>query len=301
MNKLRELENKFKKGVIKKEDYIQEMHSLHTILWSYLDFIKDRNIGSIEISENQILFKTKDGLKMACNAEDKRAIPVEILNFGNHEAEELKMIRKFLKKDGVILDIGANIGWYCLNLAKDVPEGRILAFEPIPKTYEYLKKNIAINGIKNVEIHNFGLSDKNKEVIFYYDPNLSGASSLKNLDKDRKKVKIKGRVKRMDSFISRLTKRIDFIKCDIEGAEIFAIKGGLKTIKKTLPVIFLEMLRKWSAKYGYHPNDIIKILKEVGYKCFFIKNGKLINIKKVNEKTTATNFFFLHKSHKNLL
>ena len=57
----------------------------------------------------------------------------------------------------------------------------------------------------------------------------------------------------------------------------------------------MEMLRKWSAKYDYHPNDIIKILKDIGYECFFLRDEKLVKINQVNEKTKATNFFFIYK------
>ena len=55
------------------------------------------------------------------------------------------------------------------------------------------------------------------------------------------------------------------------------------------------MLRKWSAKFGYHPNDIIEFFNKLGYQCFAIQNGNLINFDKVDEETIETNYFFLHK------
>ena len=124
---------------------------------------------------------------------------------------------------------------------------------------------------------------------------MSGAASAKNLHEGIKKVNVNCKIKKLDSFIPKLTKKVDFIKCDVEGAEMFAVKGGIEIIKKHLPVIFMEMLRKWSAKYDYHPNDIIKILKDIGYECFFLRDEKLVKINQVNEKTKATNFFFIYK------
>jgi len=301
MSDLEKLENKYKKGLIKKETYIEEMYGFHKILWDYSNFISNRNIKQIEISNKQILFTTKTDIKLICDADDQRSIATEILNFKDYEADELRAVRKFLKKDSVILDIGANIGWYSLNLSKDVPDGKIIAFEPVRKTYEYLEKNISLNKADNVQTFNIGLGDENKEVLFYYYPEMSGASSSKNLHETSKMVKVKGRIKKLDNFIGEITDRVDFIKCDVEGAEILAVKGAIETIKKYLPVMFLEMLRKWSAKYGYHPNDIIKILEEIGYECFFVKNEKLVKIKRINEKTKATNFFFIHNSHKKSL
>lgn len=298
MNSLKRLESQFKKRLIKKPDYIKKMHQLHSVLWHYFDFIQNRNIDSIEISQKQILFTTRDGIKIIGDAarQDERLIPLEILNFGDHEAQELKMIRRFLKKDSIILDIGTNIGWYVLNLAKNVPQGKIIAFEPMPQTFEYLKQNVKLNNIKNVKLYNFGLGDKTGGRVFYYYPTEAGSTSLKDLHDEIKKIRIKCPVKRLDDFIDRLTSKIHFIKCDVEGAELSVIKGGLKTIQKHQPVLFLEMLRKWSAKFNYHPNQIIKILDSVGYECYYIKGDKLIKIKKIDEKTKATNFFFIHCS-----
>ena len=56
-----------------------------------------------------------------------------------------------------------------------------------------------------------------------------------------------------------------------------------------------EMLRKWSAKFNYHPNDIIQLFEEIGYECYVIAdNGMLKRFGYVNEETIETNYFFLH-------
>ncbi|MCX6720726.1 MAG: FkbM family methyltransferase [Candidatus Staskawiczbacteria bacterium] len=298
MDELKKIESKFKKRLIEKADYIKEMYKIHKNLFDYSKFIANRNIGKIEISDREIIFTTKNGIKIVCDADDERSIATEILNFRDYESEELEAIRKFLKKDSVILDIGANIGWYSLNLSKNVPNGKIFSFEPIPKTYGYLEKNIKINGLGNVKPFNLGIGEENKDIIFNYYPEMSGAASAKNLHEGIKKVNVNCKIKKLDSFIPKLTKRVDFIKCDVEGAEIFVVRGGIEIIKKHFPVIFMEMLRKWSAKYDYHPNDIIKILKNIGYECFFLRGEKLVKINQVNEKTKATNFFFIHKDYK---
>ncbi len=88
---------------------------------------------------------------------------------------------------------------------------------------------------------------------------------------------------------------VDFIKCDVEGSELFVYQGGLETLKKYKPVVFSEMLRKWSAKFGYHPNDIIALFKNIGYQCYVITvDNYLKEITEVTEETVETNYFFLH-------
>jgi hypothetical protein len=70
----------------------------------------------------------------------------------------------------------------------------------------------------------------------------------------------------------------------------------MDTIARTRPVLFIEMLRKWSAKFGYHPNDIITLLKDIGYECFSVEGGgRMERFASMEESTVATNFIFLHK------
>jgi hypothetical protein len=59
-------------------------------------------------------------------------------------------------------------------------------------------------------------------------------------------------------------------------------------------LIFTEMLRKWSAKFNSHPNEIIDLLSGIGYRCFATRENHLIEIFSMDESTIETNFFFLH-------
>jgi FkbM family methyltransferase len=196
-----------------------------------------------------------------------------------------------------VLDIGANIGWYAINLSKSVSQGKIIAFEPIPRTYRYLVDNIALNELDNIKTYNLGLSEKSGHFNFYYNRNYTGATSLANIINARDVALVKCRVERLDDFLKKAKiKKFDFIKCDVEGAEKFVIQGGLGSIKQNQPVIFVELLRKWSAKFNYHPNSIIKMLKEIGYGCYVINKTKLKKIKEIRETTQQTNFCFLHKT-----
>lgn len=306
MNKLKETYNLFKLGKITKDDFTIKMHDMHKLLWDYQEFIRDCDINSIKIEKDDVKFVFASEITMICNPDDERPVPLEIINFGNYEVEELDMCKKFLKEDSVILDIGANLGWYVLNFSKNIPFGKILAFEPIPKTYNYLLRNIELNKIQNVECFNFGLSNQNGLLEFFYDPKLPAATSLRILHENRDKVKVSCEVKRLDDLISnKKLEKIDFIKCDVEGAELLVMEGAIKTLEKFKPVLFLEMLRKWSAKFNYHPNDIIHLLSKIGYSCYSIDNSKLNRVLQIDKNTIETNFFFLdekiHTSFKNLI
>jgi len=285
----------FKEGRIGKPEYIERMHELHRRLFEYAEFIKDTDIAGISVTDGAITMTTRaGGIKLACDFEDKRFIPVEILNFGSYESEETGIILSLVDDGATVLDIGCNIGWYSMNIALSKKDVNILSFEPIPRTFEYLKKNLAMNGITCVRPFNNGFSDREQELTFYYYRGGSGNASMADLSGDPGVEKITCPVTTLDSFAHAHEVSPRFIKCDVEGAELMVFKGGLKTIEKSKPVIFAELLRKWSAKFDYHPNEVITLLCGLGYRCFTVKDGGLAAFDKMDEDTSDTNFFFLH-------
>jgi FkbM family methyltransferase len=294
LNPLTENERRLHAGELTKAEYIERMYDTHRTLFAYSDFIRSRNVEKLVISAGEILLTTKNGITLVCNPEDLRTIGVEILNFGNFEAAESQLLLRYVEPDSVVVDIGANIGWYCILLGRAAAKGRILAFEPIPVVRQYLERNLELNAIRNVALYGHGLSDEEKELVFYFHPNLSGATSARNLMTHLDTVEVRANVRRMDDVLAA-EPRIDLLKCDIEGAELFALRGGLETIGRTRPVLFVEMLRKWSAKFDYHPNDIIDLLAPLDYRCFAVnQDGALTRLERMDDSTTATNFIFLH-------
>jgi len=99
----------------------------------------------------------------------------------------------------------------------------------------------------------------------------------------------------LQSYVFDRNISVDIIKCDVEGAELLVYQGGIKTIETFKPVVFTEMLRKWSAKFGYHPNDIIALFSQQGYLCYCNDGAQQLScIREITEDTANTNFFFLH-------
>jgi FkbM family methyltransferase len=225
---------------------------------------------------------------------DQRLVPIEILNFGAYEMAEWTVLRGLLEDRMTMFDIGANVGWYSMNLARAFPQARILAFEPIPATHSYLRKNLELNQIPNVQPGNFGFSDRAGELTFYYYPEGSGNASAADLTGTGAAQKLTCRVRTLDDFIAETGERVDFIKCDVEGAELFVLQGGAATLQRHKPIVFAEMLRKWAAKFGYHPNQIIEFMARLGYQCFTANGEHLRQFRTMDENTVETNFLFLH-------
>jgi FkbM family methyltransferase len=204
------------------------------------------------------------------------------------------MVEKLVNNGDNFFDIGANIGWYSINIGKAKKNSKIYCFEPIPRTYKQLQNNIKLNLINNITTHNIGLSNKKGEFIFYYYIEGSGNASSINLT-ERENIKtIQCKVITLDEYTEENKIRVDFIKCDVEGAELLVFQGGFDTIQRDLPIIFSEILRKWSAKFDYDPNLIFNMFNEIGYQAFTVNENMLINFDKMEGATIETNFFFLH-------
>lgn len=303
---IKKLVNLYKEDKIDVKEYSRKIFEIHEILLQYPDLINESMIEKLEITnKNIIAYINKDNkiIKMTINSLDSAAVPVSIMNFGEYESEELDMslkILNLLEKDSITFDVGANLGWYTLNILKDVETRKVYCFEPIKETYEKLDENLKLNGMGNYEVYNCGLYKKNEVLEFFYDVVASGASSMADLRELDTTKKVTCKVIRLDDFVKEnKINRIDFIKCDVEGSELFVYEGGIESIKKFKPIIFSEMLRKWSAKFNYHPNDIIELLEGIGYECYVIDNDKLKSFDRVDENTVETNYFFLHKEKHN--
>lgn len=295
MNKLNEIKLSFKNGSITKAQYITQMHEVHSGLFDYASFIKDTDIKKIEISDDLVVMTSrKDDIKVVCDKDDERIAPIEILNFNFYEENDFNMVLKLIKNGYSVFDIGANFGWYSLNVARRLPDCNIYSFEPIPKTFGYLKANVELNGFKNINISNFGFADEEKEISFHYYPTGSGNASMEKLADLNKQEEVKCSIKKLDDYMDDCPAAIDFIKCDVEGAELLVFKGGIKSIEKHKPIIFAELLRKWSKKFNYHPNEVVELLARLGYACFVLSGGKLKKISMIDEETIETNFYFLH-------
>lgn len=296
MNKLTEIKRKFEFGDFDKWEYIDKMYNIHSYLFDYAEFITNTNILAIEIIDKCVVMTFRDsGIKFICSKNDKRLAPFDTLNFGFYEQDELSLQLKLIEPGYNVLDIGGNFGWYAMNIAKYKPDSKIFSFEPIPSTFYSLNENIRLNQLSNIETYNFGFSDEEGSFKFYFDPSLSVNASLANVSGKTKIENIDCSVKKLDNFAKDRISKIDFIKCDVEGAELLVFKGGANVLKRDCPIIFTEMLRKWTSKFNYHPNDIITFLQGIGYSCFTSNEGRLCPFGTVDDNTIETNYFFLHK------
>lgn len=290
-----EIKSLFRSGKLSKPDYIAQMFDAHTALFKYAEFIGETDIQKIEVLEGEIrITSRRDGIQLICDPQDHRSAAVEILNFNEYEPIETKILLHFASSAKTILDIGANIGWFSILFSKRNPKAVIHAFEPIPTTFKKFSRHLDINKAENITAHQMGLGAKNGLLEFYFNPHYSSCASAANLLESPDAETIRSPIIRLDDFVRDNRIVPDLIKCDVEGAELHVFQGGMQTIAQAKPAIITEMLRKWSSKFGYHPNDIIRLLGEANYSCYKIGTNAIEPMASMTDETIETNFLFLH-------
>ena len=304
MTSLQTMREQHLSGALSKHEYIQNMYQFrHTQLFEYAKYLAQTDVESIEIRDGEVIMTSrKYGIRMLCPEGDHRVAPIESLNFQSYEAKDASMILRLVPEHGVVFDVGANMGWYSLLIARQVKGCKIHAFEPIPKTYAFLTQNVSLNQAESIITHHFGLSNERKDLTFYFYPEGSGNASSVNLSERTDAELVTCHVERLDDFTSANKLHVDFIKCDVEGAELFAFQGAKETLRRDKPIVFTEMLRKWAAKFNYHPNEIIALFSSLGYRCFYADGFVLKELSEMTGETVETNFFFLHsEKHRQLI
>ncbi|UGQ46608.1 FkbM family methyltransferase [Massilia endophytica] len=294
----------FQEGKIDKPTFIKTMYEAHhAVFFDYAAYLPRTNVKKIEVEDGRVIMTSRDrGIRIACTPGDYRVAPMETLNFFDYEKEESDMMEKLVADGDNFFDIGANIGWYSINIAASRRATTVYAFEPIPDTYERLQTNLALNATSNIKPFNFGLSDQPGEFTFYYPAEGSGNASAVNLTGRGDVRTAQCTVRTLDAFAEETGVRVDFIKCDVEGAELLVFKGGHATIARDKPIVLAEILRKWSAQFGYSPNEIFTLFRALGYEAYTSNGGRLQPFGTMDENTIPTNFFFLHREkHAELL
>jgi FkbM family methyltransferase len=204
----------------------------------------------------------------------------KILRVGNFERAELEIIGKYIKKDSVVFDIGANIGTHTLFVANKSTNGKIYSFEPSRNTYSFLLKNIA--GLKNVFPINMAVSDISG-ISTFYNATDNAYSGLKETGKKPIFQTENVLVVRIDDFVNiQKIERLDFLKIDVEGFEHQVINGSMETLKRFKPIIMIEICKDQKSKNT--PEETINAIINLGYDAFVISGWEMIPFTKVNDK-----------------
>ena len=224
-----------------------------------LPIINDLNAKVIERLKNE--FVIIDGNKMFLDEKDSLLLSINKI----YEKNETNFVKDSVNKGDIVIDIGANIGYYTLMFAKLVGDtGKIYSFEPDPRNFLILEKNIQINGYNNIILEKKAVSNKLGKATLYVNENSAGSSMHKpNNVVDQIYVDLIT----LDNYFEVNAITPDFIKIDIEGYELNALKGMesiLQSSDKTKIMIEYNPLTK--KELNSDPMNSLAFLSELGFK-----------------------------------
>jgi FkbM family methyltransferase len=189
--------------------------------------------------------------------------PVENLGYliGTAEPHLQRAIRDFVATGDTVYDIGANIGYVSLSLAKQVGStGQVVAFEPVPRNIDLLRKNIEINRIKNIQVMEVAASDRCEEAVIRIAENLSMASLVWHRN-NPSAIELVIRTVAIDELVEQGDLGYpNFLKIDVEGAEGPVLEGMRRTLATAKPVVFVECSEAGRGT-AWH------LLHGLGYRC----------------------------------
>jgi len=200
----------------------------------------------------------------------KNSISTELLLFGAHEPLFTDVLLNELNEGMIFLDVGSNIGYYACLVSKKVgKKGKVIAIEPSPLNFRYLKNNVALQPVSNTETFNLAASDKNGEVDF----EIMERSNMCRVVEENAKPLVKYNdsikiitvpVKRLDSFLEEIdVSKIDVVLVDVEGHELNVYRGMSGFLTKYKPKLMIE-IHKMHLGVN-HTLELLKNLKNDGY------------------------------------
>jgi FkbM family methyltransferase len=197
-----------------------------------------------------------------------------LLKDGVFEPMSTKWMKGVVKRGMVVADVGANFGYYAVQLSRLVgPEGQVHAFEPSARYRERLLDHLRRNECENVAVSDYGLSDHSYEEKLYGDE-ISAALDWADYAKPPT-IEETIRLRTLDSYVDEagLT-RLDFIKVDIDGHEPRFVAGAMQTLRRFRPIILMEFAQLNLMAAGSDVEHLSRHLTELGYSFYSEKTGE---------------------------
>jgi len=276
-------------------EYSFGMH-FHNFILKFIKGVNTKIIGKIKsnyfIIFNEIKFIARNPY-----------IYYDLIRFGEYEPVSSYIFNHLVKKDMTVIDIGGNVGYFSLLASKLVGmHGKVYVFEPDPINFMYLRKNIEINKIKNIILVNKCVSNEEGILTLYLHPKFHSCHSIfKSTSKSIDHVNVESIT--LNKMFENDDFKISFIKMDIEGAELKALKGMDEMLKKNrVKYLLTECNLRILKCVGKMARDLILELDKYFNKYYVIKDINELNLRFFSNKEVLINYLnSLTQNNLNLL
>ena len=220
----------------------------------------------IRRGEGRDLYATPFGDLLWLN--DTGYLDRQIIETGSFEPASMSAVRRLVREGDVVLDVGANIGYYTVRFGKLVgAAGRVIAAEPTLHYRKVLERNIAENGLTNVRLLDYGFSDRADTVAIDIGPSSATMHSPAGFDRVLFQETIK--IFRLDDVEASLgLQRLDFVKMDVDGHEPYILRGAWSVLGKYSPVILMEISHLHYFQAGVYGWDFYSEIRDRGLRIY---------------------------------
>ena len=212
----------------------------------------------------------------------------QIFWYGSYSRDIIPVLKSTLKTADIVIDCGANVGEITLIAAKQVgPNGRVYSFEPIDTLANRLERHVSDNLFDNIEVIHEGVARERGVATMYSPVNRFGdgarndglASIFRTHSQSRPTQSVN--LISLDEFAQeRGLKRLDLIKIDIEGGELFALQGASELLRTFHPTLIVEVGAETSGAAGYEMSDLYRFIASFGYS--MLRIGRRGNLEPVD-------------------
>jgi FkbM family methyltransferase len=200
----------------------------------------------------------------------------QIFYLGAYEREEVNLILRHLVRPAVILDVGANVGFYSLTLARAFPDCIVHGFEPDPEIFRTFAENCRLNGLANVRLRCLGLSERAGTAWLHRERGATGDNAgMGHLDPSGE---LTIETDTLDHYCqAEGIDRVDFLKVDVEGAELSVLSGAARLLGERRVGLLMVEISEWQlSHFRARPEDVWRRLGGLGYEGFRLRGGRLV-------------------------
>jgi FkbM family methyltransferase len=229
---------------------------------------------------------------------------------GSWSEPELELLPLGLRPGETAVDVGANFGLYAYHMSRAVGRtGKVYSFEPIPftaRTFRLIQRALGFQ--HNVELVNAGCGAKSGKVEFTVPVMRTGAISAglvhmgRNDERAGKDARANYETKRIECEVVTLDEKLDgvkdvaLIKCDIEGADLFAMRGSKRLLEVHRPTVIIEITPWYLEGFGLTVTDVTGFFDDLGYACYRYVDRKLVATSA--ERIEEDNWVFIHPTRR---
>jgi FkbM family methyltransferase len=254
-------------------------------------WVHDRLLRSLGVAIDRDIEVDREGLRWSLNPANYGH--GSLFWLGTKDQWDLFHLRRLIRPESVILDVGANFGYYALTLANASGRRcRIHALEPNPANFDRLLSHITWNSLEGViQAHHLGVSDQ-PEIVAMSEPADNSGHTAVVPDGEIKGVMLTT----LDKFCEEAgLDRLDALILDVEGLEERALQGAKRTLERFKPLVFVELFPPVMRRQGSSPEAAARILTELGYQLFAARRDRLEPLMVMPAGDDRENAFAFHR------